>query len=211
MRRKHVAIAAVFLMLCVSMTRLADATYTILKTDATDYDYADHDGSIWGFSSITHYTTTGQETVLGASPWWGGSHTCRLDMWISFTAAEDGMVYCSAKWTMSYRLEAVTTSGAYAKLWVYYVLYSSTKVFIEKSLHVFHASAVRGGSDVVVEGIKNENHEYSRLFESDLNEGSSYWVSVRLYLELNGCYGHIYAKGSTSPLTMDINEIKVYR
>jgi len=211
MKRKYVVIAFVFMILCVSMTRLADASYTILKTDATNYNYADHDGSIYGYSTITHSTTTGQETVLGATPWYGGLHTCRLDMWISFTAAENGAVYASAKWSMSYKLEAGTNSGAYAKLWVYYVLYNSDKSYIEQSSSVFSDSAVSGGGLIIREGIINENHEHSRLFASSLNQGSSYWVSVRLYMEVNGVYGHIHAKGSSSALTMDINEIKVYR
>jgi hypothetical protein len=186
--------------------------YTIVRDDITNYSYKDYDGSIWGFTGIYQNTDTGEECVQGATPWWGGTHTCRLDMYVYFQAQENGRVYCSAEWSLSYRLEAVTTEGAYAHLWIYYALYNSQRVYIEKG-QVLYRHADRGVQDDIKEEIINHDHGTSIYFATSLNQHSYYYVSVRLFLEINGQYAHVYAYGGGpgDELTLDIQEIKVYK
>lgn len=210
--RRQISVLVISFLVCFTFATNVQASYSLSIDDDDDYTDESLVFSIWAYTSCTTNTDTGIMRGRGVTPWLGGTHDYYADMYFGFEAEEDGQVSMTAVWALSYRIQAQTSVGAFANIVVAYRLYDTDQSYLEKKIVFADLVECEDGSTVFSQGSINENNNKVKTFNFALNEGSNYYVSVRIFVRLYGVYALATANGDTGqPFELDVNEITVYR
>lgn len=213
-RKKHSRLLAFAVLLVVSLTMNASATFSFSKTDSEGYYNARkvNDPSM-AFSIETLDPGAGILEVGGDHNAPAPGEYAKVEVQMRFMAPEDCThFWVAASWTCSYLLETNWPIG-YATIIVYYVLYTDSQVARETHATIFQPSVNTpwwGGYHSVSDVYSMYASSYSIYFDWDLEENTYYRVAVQLYIYLDGEANAWSQAGYPNPVALDVSEIQVY-